>query len=127
MSFKPLSWLYPQLPTITGTSWIPDWPQDLAGLPRASFKIADDSTGLTISGNDEGSAMVSYYTDTWSKTPEDREDLDATITETLIPLGLVRGMKRHITEIWADGTQAYRSTILWRGEYDHGTGRMCQP
>lgn len=125
MAFQPLYWIYPKLPSISGTTWRPDWPQDLTGLPRACYRVADDSTGIQISNYGEGSALVSYYTDTWSKTPEDRETLDSLIIDALLPHGLTRGMKRHTAEIWADGTTAYRSTILWSGEYDHSQGRMC--
>ena len=122
--FSAREWIYPKLPDV-GSPWTPEWPENFTVLPRSCFRLADDSTGV-VTTEGEGSALVSIYTDTWHKTPEEREATFSLLKETLVPLGLTRGMTRQIGEIRPDGQIAYRLTILWRGEFDHANGRMCR-
>lgn len=122
--FSVLEWVYPKLPS--ELPWKPDWPDAETTFPAACFRVADDSTGrVTTEG--EGSARVAIYTDVWSTTPEERETHDRTVTAALLPLGFVRGMRRHTVEITPDGRSLFRSTTLWSGEYDHSQERMCAP
>lgn len=121
-----LEWVYPQLPPIVGTTWRPDWPEDFETLPRACFRLADDSTGV-ITTEGEGSARVGIYTDSWHSTPESRETAFKLLKTTFNDLGMTRGMTRQTGELRPDGQLAYRLTVLWSGEYDHGMGRMCRP
>lgn len=122
-----LTWIKPDLPTISGLTWYPGWPEEFTKLPVGCFRLADNSTGVTTSAGQEGSASVAVYIDTWAKTPELRESYDAAVSNAITVTGMVRRMVRHTEEVWADGTRAFRSTILFAGEYDHGMGRMCAP
>ena len=124
MAFSALEWIYPKLPNI-GVDWAPDWPQDFNTLPRACFRLADDSTGV-ITSEGEGSARIGIYTDTWHRTPEERETVFGQLKDTIMQLGLTRGMTRQVGELRPDGQLAYRLTVLWSGEYDHSQGRMCR-
>lgn len=124
--FSFLEWIYPQLPVIAGLSWSPSWPQDFTELPRACFRLADDSTGVVVESG-AGSARVSVYLDVWSATPEQRETHHKEIRSAMNALGLNRGMTRQTEEVSPDERIMFRSTTLWNGEYDYGTGRMCRP
>jgi len=121
-----LEWIYPKLPEIDGITWCPGWPQDFNTLPRGCFRLADDSTGV-VTTEGEGSARVGIYTDTWHKTPEDREAVLKQLKTHFDSLGMSRGMTRQVEELRPDGQLAYRLTVLWSGEYDHEMGRMCRP
>lgn len=126
MMFSVLEWLYPKLSVISGLTWVPSWPQNFTSLPRACFRLADDSTGKVVEGGD-GSSLVSVYLDVWSATPEARETADKAIKQTMTVLGMNRGMTRHSEEVSPNEKMMFRSTTLWRGEWDHGTARMCRP
>lgn len=119
-----LEWIYPKLPEISGVNWVPDWPQDFASLPRGCFRLADDSTGV-VTTEGEGSARFGIYTDTWHKTPEDRETVFKQLKTHFNSLGMSRGMTRQIGELRPDGQIAYRLTVLWSGEWDHSQKRLC--
>lgn len=126
MAFSVLTWAYPKLPTIDGITWAAGWPANFDGLPRGCFRLAGDNTGVVTTEGD-GSADVSIYIDTWAKTPEDREDYDSTVKDAFNQLGMTRVMTRHTEEPLITGVVAFRSTLLFSGEYDHDTGRMCRP
>lgn len=126
MTFSILTWIMGNLPVITGISWTNGWPDVFNKPPVGVFRLADDSVGVIIDAG-EGSANVSIYIDTWAKTPEARETYDSLVIAAIQSSGMLRRMKRHTEEIWTNGTKAYRSTILFAGEYDHGMARMCTP
>ncbi len=126
MAFSIVKWVYPKLPVVTGITWTPGWPDTFAGLPKGIFRSADNSSGV-ITGTGEGSANVAVYIDTWSKTPENREDVDELVIDTIEATGMLRRSVMHTEEIWPDNTKAYRSSILFAGEYDHNAKRMCTP
>jgi hypothetical protein len=126
MAFSVLTWAYPKLPAISGLTWTPGWPADFKKLPRGCFRLAGDDTGVVTTEGD-GSANVSIYVDTWAKTPELREDYDSAVKDAMSQEGMSRGMTRHAEEQLITGITAYRSTILFLGEYDNDTGRMCRP
>lgn len=126
MAFSMLTWVYPKLPVITGITWVPAWPASFETLPRGCFRLAGDDTGVVTTEGD-GSVNVSVYIDTWAKTPELREDYDSAVKDAMQAAGLSRQMTRHTEEPLITGVVAYRSTILFAGEYDINTGRMCRP
>lgn len=124
--FSTLYWAMPKLPAIAGIEWQADWPDDFSSLPRGSIREASNETGV-ITTEGEGSALISFYVDIWQRTPEEREANKILLSETLIPLMLNRGSSMDTVEIWRDGTKAYRSTILFRGEWDHDLQAMRRP
>lgn len=124
VGFSVISWAYPLLPEMVGMQWQVDWPDDFAGLPRGSIREANNSSGV-ITTEGEGSALVSFYVDTWHRTPEEREAAKMLLDNTFNKQRLARGMSRDTVEYWADGTKAYRNTRLFSGEWDNGTQRMC--
>ena len=126
MAFSVMIWIRALLPSIAGVAWTPSWPTDFAGLPRGCFREAGDSTAL-VTTEGEGSADVSVYIDTWAATPELRETYKGQIKDALATCGMVRGMSRDVEEDRPDGTKAFRSTLLYSGEIDHDSGRMCVP
>ena len=126
MAFSVLEWAYHKLPVIAGITWTPGWPADFTQLPRGCFRLAGDSTGVVTTEGD-GSAQVSVYIDTWAKTPELRDAYDSAVKDAMNQAGMSRRMTRPTEEPLITGITAYRSTILFAGEYDNDTGRMCRP
>lgn len=109
--------------TLTGMKWSVGFPQDFRALGDGlgSIKQADNSVRTSTSSGVDRISNVAVQVQTWTSTPERRNEFDRAIDAALATLGLPRSTLNHLEEILPGEIPAYRSVLLYSGAYDNVT------
>lgn len=109
--------------TLTGMKWSVGFPQDFRVLDDGlgSIKQMDNSVRTSTSSGIDRISNVAVQVQTWTSTPERRNELDRAIDAALTALGLPRSTLNHLEEILPGAIPAYRSVLLYSGAYDNVT------
>lgn len=109
--------------TLTGMKWSVGFPQDFRALGDGlgSIKQMDNSVRTSTSSGVDRISNVAVQVQTWTSTPERRNEFDRAIDAALATLGLPRSTLNHLEEILPGEIPAYRSVLLYSGAYDNVT------
>ena len=108
------------LPTV---KWSVGFPQDfrVLGDGLGSIKQMDNPVRTSSSSGVDRISNVAVQVQTWSPTPERRNEFDRAIDAALATLGLPRSTLNHLEEMLPGEIPAYRSVLLYSGAYDNAT------
>lgn len=108
---------------LPGVKWSVGFPQDFRALGGGlgCIKQIDNSVRVSTSSGIDRISNVSAQVQTWSSTPERRNELDREIDAALACLGIPRSTLNHLEDILPGEIPAYRSVLLYSGAYDNVT------
>jgi len=119
--------VYPVLDEkVPHVTWSVGFPQcfDEIGNGIGSIIQMDNSVKTSTSSGIDRISNIAVQIQTWTKTPERRNELDGLIEAQMLSLGLKRGTPAHLTETRPDEMTLFRSVLLYSGSYDNKTEKI---